>query len=98
MPLLSGGKIGNSMRNGNTLRSARSQTIDPRRRGTRSAVILASFTTLGGFAYADSGQWQSAVNGTWNNPARWTSNSVPNGPNDSALINATGSSYTVTLN
>src|SRR2546430_13502285 len=80
------------------LHSARIRTPKWGQRAVRTMLGLASFATIGGYAYADSGQWKTAINGTWTNSARWTGASFPNDPNDSATINATGSAYTVTLN
>jgi len=37
--------------------------------------------------YADSATWNAnPVDNDWNNPANWTPNTVPNGPNDIATF------------
>lgn len=41
-------------------------------------------------------RWLAAVSGTWSTPARWDQNAVP-GPTDDVILDATGASYTVTL-
>lgn len=43
-------------------------------------------------------RWQNAVNGNWSSATAWDPDGVPNGAGNSALIDATGANYTVTIN
>lgn len=96
---MSGGGNGKFMRSHQMLRqTARIRTPKAGRRAVKTMLLLASFATVGGYAFADSGQWQSAVSDSWATSARWSGTSFPNAPGDSAAINVSGSPYTVTLN
>lgn len=48
---------------------------------------------------AQTATWLSPISGTWSDPANWSTNpTYPNDPSADALLSATGSPYTVTLN
>src|SRR5207237_10396017 len=76
------------------------------RRRIRAAVVCAAIPVLGALHQAGAADvtssWMPSANGTWNNAANWNSAFFPNNGNGgftySALIGATGSPYTVTLN
>src|SRR5262245_37995164 len=53
-------------------------------------IILLSLTFAFAFdAEAGSATWSAnPISGDWNNPANWTPNTVPNGPNDVATFGA----------
>ena len=51
-----------------------------------AAVLLATIAT----SHASSATWNaSPANADWNDPANWTPTTVPNGPNDTAIFQAT---------
>jgi autotransporter-associated beta strand protein len=52
-------------------------------------AIYALSCLIAAHSFAGSGTWSAApVNSNWNNPANWTPNTVPNGPNDVATFEA----------
>ncbi|MBN1911512.1 MAG: PEP-CTERM sorting domain-containing protein [Pirellulales bacterium] len=64
---------------------------------TLSAVLALSVASSA--ASAAVYHWETAASGNWNNGAAWTPDGVPGaGTGDTAILDATGSSYTVSLN
>ena len=51
------------------------------------AIILTLSLGALNVIYADSATWNAnPIDNNWNNPANWTPNTVPNGPNDVATF------------
>src|SRR5687768_11049203 len=75
-----------------------------RRRGAFRTLALAVCATSTACVAATGSNWLSAVNGTWSDASKWSTN--PNYPNNGtppattydAVIDAIGSAYVVTLN
>lgn len=61
------------------------------------AAGVACGVTGAGSAFGQTLNWGAASSGNWSDPLKWSPNGVPNGPTFNAVINATGSAYTVTV-
>jgi len=77
------------------------QQIGDASRGAR-ALALAAGMACGSASFVSSAAaqtltWDTASNGNWSDPLKWNPNGVPNGPTFNAVIDATGTTYTVTV-
>jgi hypothetical protein len=65
----------------------------------RARLLFAACALLPLRAPAQTATWLTPTSGTWSDPSNWSTNpSYPNSPSTDALLTATGSPYTITLN